>query len=414
LLFVDGDDDYTDVQPDARKLQWDALDTVGKYMNKEETTPIIPVKQSEKEKTVIKIVENNLVEPKTEKEQTQYKGYENVSRQSYENALLIGKTDNTEQNQAVEQRRHSYEKKQLSKTDSGPIVVPAQSISLTKGTTSPPLSPTRPFSVNLPFPPTVPKTTIETLAPLSGPRFVESSIAQQGGQTHSSTQPSGPRFSQPIQSSNQNGSSTASTLQTSLSQEREKDQSTKKDSEPSSLQTSLSQEREKDQSTKKDSKPKPKFKTVITIGGMNPSITQGNKAQHTAGGTQGSANRPHNLPNSDDYEMAFPVDDSNRKSLNAVTINSNSSAVYAVPGKMKVTPPENPSTEVDTVKQVKAVSAQSPYETITSITESMKSAPKTSAYEEIILTSDGLYSTGKYYWKGQLELWLNRFFEICF
>jgi hypothetical protein len=38
----------------------------------------------------------------------------------------------------------------------------------------------------------------------------------------------------------------ADTLQTSLSQEREKDQSTKKDSEPSTLQTSLSQEREKE------------------------------------------------------------------------------------------------------------------------------------------------------------------------
>lgn len=380
LVFVDGadDDDYTDVQPDARKLQWDALDTVEKYMNNEETTPIIPereqtVEQPEKEETVIKIVENNHVEPKIEKEQTQRKGYENVSKQNYENALPIGKTDESEQDLTVEQRRLSYEKKQLSKTDSGPTVVPAQSISITKGTTSPPLSPTKPLSVNLPFPPTVPRTTIESQAPLSGPRFVQSSIAQQGGKTHSSIQPSGPC------------GSTESTLQTSLSQEREKDQSTKKDSES-----------------------KPKFKTVITVGGMNPSITLVNKAQHTAGGTQGSVNRPHNLPNSNnDYEMAFPVDDANRKSLNTVTINSNSSAVYAVAGKMKETTPENPSniyTEVNKVKEVKAVPAQSPYETISSRTEPIKSAPKSRAYEEITLTSDGVYSTGKYYWKELLEL----------
>ena len=388
MLFVDEEDDYTDVQPDTRKLQWDALDTVGKYMNKEETTPIIPerkqtVKQPEKEETVIKIVENNHVEPKIKKEQTQHKGYVNTSLQNYENALLIGKTDDTEQIQTVQQRQLSYEKNQLSNTDSGPLFVPTQSVSITKGTTSPPPSPTKPFSS------TVPRTKIETQAPLSGPRFIQYSIAQQGGQTHSSAQPSGPRFSQSIQSSNQKGGSTASTLQTSLSQEREKDQSTKKDSEPSTLQTSLSQEREKDQSTKKDSESQPKFKSVITIGGRNPSITQGNKAQHTAGGTQGSENRPHNLPNSDDYEMAFPIDDS-------ATININSSsAIYAVPGKMKETPPENPSNvEVNKVKQVKAVPPPSPYETISSITEPKKSAPKGRAYEEITLTSDGLYTTG--------------------
>jgi hypothetical protein len=52
--------------------------------------------------------------------------------------------------------------------------------------------------------------------------MVQNLFAQQGGQTHSSAQPSGPRFSQSIQSSNQKGGSTASTLQTSLSQEREK------------------------------------------------------------------------------------------------------------------------------------------------------------------------------------------------
>ena len=405
MLFVGDDDDYTGVQPDTRKLQWDALDTVEKYMNKEETAPIIP----EKEETVIKIVENNLVEPvKIVTKQTQ--GYENVS--NYENALLIGKTD-TKQNQTVEQRGHSCEKKQLSKTDSGPIFVPAESISLTTS------------------PPTVPRTTIETPASLSGPRFVQSSITKQVGQAHSSTQPSGPRFSPPIQSSNQTGGSTVSTLhtsqfqerekdqstkkdsepstlQTSMSQEREKDQSTKKDSEPSTLQTSMSQEREKDQSTKKDFKQRQKFKSVITIGGMNPSIKQGNRAQHIAGGTEGSANRPHNPPNSNDYDMAFPVDDSNRKSLNAVTINSNSSsAVYAVPGKMKETSPANPSNvyaEINTVKQVKGVSK----------TEQMKSAPKSREYEEIFVTSDGSFSKGKYYWKGQLELWLNSFFEICF
>jgi len=124
LLFVDEDDDYTDVQLDTRKLQWDALDTVGKYMNKEETTPIIPereqtVKQPEKEETVIKIVENNHVEPKIIKEQTQHKGYENTFLPNYENAM-IGKTDDTEQNQTVEQRRLSYEKNQLSNTN-GPI-----------------------------------------------------------------------------------------------------------------------------------------------------------------------------------------------------------------------------------------------------------------------------------------------------
>jgi hypothetical protein len=430
LLFVDEEDDYTDVQSDTKKLQWDALDTVGKYMNKEETTPIIPereqtVKQPEKEETVLKIVENNHVEPKIKKEQTQHKGYENTFLQNYENAPVIGKTDDTEQNQTVKRKLLSYEKNQPSNTDSGPIFVPTQSVSITKGTTSPPPSPTRPFS------PTVPRTKIETQAPLSGPRFIQYSIAQQGGQTHSLTQPSGPHFSQSIQSSNQKGGSTASTLQTSLSQEkgkdqstkkvsepstlqtslsqeRGKDQSTKKVSEPSTLQTSLSQERGKDQSTKKDSESQPKFKSVITIGGRNPSITQGNKAQHTAGGTQGSANRPHNLPNSDGYEMAFPIDDS-------VTINSNSpSPIYAVPSKMKETPPENPSNvEVNKVKQVKAVPPPSPYETI-SITEPKKSAPKGRAYEEINLTPDGLYTTGKYYWKELLESTLNRFLQICF
>jgi hypothetical protein len=408
LLFVDEEDDYTDVQSDTKKLQWDALDTVGKYMNKEETTPIIPereqtVKQPEKEETVLKIVENNHVEPKIKKEQTQHKGYENTFLQNYENAPVIGKTDDTEQNQTVKRKLLSYEKNQPSNTDSGPIFVPTQSVSITKGTTSPPPSPTRPFS------PTVPRTKIETQAPLSGPRFIQYSIAQQGGQTHSLTQPSGPHFSQSIQSSNQKGGSTASTLQTSLSQERGKDQSTKKVSEPSTLQTSLSQERGKDQSTKKDSESQPKFKSVITIGGRNPSITQGNKAQHTAGGTQGSANRPHNLPNSDGYEMAFPIDDS-------VTINSNSpSPIYAVPSKMKETPPENPSNvEVNKVKQVKAVPPPSPYETISSITEPKKSAPKGRAYEEINLTPDGLYTTGKYYWKELLESTLNRFLQICF
>ena len=407
MLFVDEEDDYTDVQSDTKKLQWDALDTVGKYMNKEETTPIIPereqtVKQPEKEETVLKIVENNHVEPKIKKEQTQHKGYENTFLQNYENAPVIGKTDDTEQNQTVKRKLLSYEKNQPSNTDSGPIFVPTQSVSITKGTTSPPPSPTRPFS------PTVPRTKIETQAPLSGPRFIQYSIAQQGGQTHSLTQPSGPHFSQSIQSSNQKGGSTASTLQTSLSQERGKDQSTKKVSEPSTLQTSLSQERGKDQSTKKDSESQPKFKSVITIGGRNPSITQGNKAQHTAGGTQGSANRPHNLPNSDGYEMAFPIDDS-------VTINSNSpSPIYAVPSKMKETPPENPSNvEVNKVKQVKAVPPPSPYETI-SITEPKKSAPKGRAYEEINLTPDGLYTTGKYYWKELLESTLNRFLQICF
>ena len=407
MLFVDEEDDYTDVQSDTKKLQWDALDTVGKYMNKEETTPIIPereqtVKQPEKEETVLKIVENNHVEPKIKKEQTQHKGYENTFLQNYENAPVIGKTDDTEQNQTVKRKLLSYEKNQPSNTDSGPIFVPTQSVSITKGTTSPPPSPTRPFS------PTVPRTKIETQAPLSGPRFIQYSIAQQGGQTHSLTQPSGPHFSQSIQSSNQKGGSTASTLQTSLSQEKGKDQSTKKVSEPSTLQTSLSQERGKDQSTKKDSESQPKFKSVITIGGRNPSITQGNKAQHTAGGTQGSANRPHNLPNSDGYEMAFPIDDS-------VTINSNSpSPIYAVPSKMKETPPENPSNvEVNKVKQVKAVPPPSPYETI-SITEPKKSAPKGRAYEEINLTPDGLYTTGKYYWKELLESTLNRFLQICF
>ena len=407
MLFVDEEDDYTDVQSDTKKLQWDALDTVGKYMNKEETTPIIPereqtVKQPEKEETVLKIVENNHVEPKIKKEQTQHKGYENTFLQNYENAPVIGKTDDTEQNQTVKRKLLSYEKNQPSNTDSGPIFVPTQSVSITKGTTSPPPSPTRPFS------PTVPRTKIETQAPLSGPRFIQYSIAQQGGQTHSLTQPSGPHFSQSIQSSNQKGGSTASTLQTSLSQERGKDQSTKKVSEPSTLQTSLSQERGKDQSTKKDSESQPKFKSVITIGGRNPSITQGNKAQHTAGGTQGSANRPHNLPNSDGYEMAFPIDDS-------VTINSNSpSPIYAVPSKMKETPPENPSNvEVNKVKLVKAVPPPSPYETI-SITEPKKSAPKGRAYEEINLTPDGLYTTGKYYWKELLESTLNRFLQICF
>ena len=133
MLFVDEEDDYTDVQPDTRKLQWDALDTVGKYMNKEETTPIIPerkqtVKQPEKEETVIKIVENNHVEPKIKKEQTQHKGYENTSLQNYENALLIGKTDDTEQIQTVQQRQLSYEKNQLSNTDSGPLFVFVDSV----------------------------------------------------------------------------------------------------------------------------------------------------------------------------------------------------------------------------------------------------------------------------------------------
>jgi hypothetical protein len=51
---------------------------------------------------------------------------------------------------------------------------------------------------------------------------------------------------------------------------------------------------------------------------------------------------------------------------------------------MKETPPENPSNvEVNKVKQVKAVPPPSPYETISSITEPKKSAPKGRAYEEI-------------------------------
>ena len=208
---------------------------------------------------------------------------------------------------------------------------------------------------NSSLPPTVPRTTLEQQsAPISGPQFITAKPHPPVNEPISAQ--SGPKFvdSSPIQQPKQQPKAT-------LHQQPPMEG---------------------------------RFVSVINVaGGGSSTISQGNKS-----------NQANKLPNSDQYELAKNVEPS-RNSLQNVTLNSDASAVYAVPGKSTEQLNSGQAgavySEVSKGGRYQPMQEVSPreraYESIAPTSQLVKPAPKSKHYEEVAFDMD--YSTGMFYFE---------------
>lgn len=367
---IEEDDNYADASSDFKKLQLDVLDTVRMYDHTDES-PAIPSKEPviiETNNDVVKKIEHE-PEPEKEIENLVKKPYVNVFQENYENTTPKIASEDTEKPKdevdatpalTVQQRRASFEKNankshtELGQKLSNPKLIsdsaPKHPVSQTKSVQN--------KSDQSVLPEVAPRTTlVSQITPPSGPKFAFSGKPQPSEvSTVPPLQMSGPRFAGPV-----------------------------------SPQSSVVEN-------------KPKFVSVINCTKTDSTITQGNKPQKGIG-HQGSVKRLQSAANSENYELAKPIEDQSRNSSNHVTVNSDS--VYAVPDKGNGKPThvvpdkgngksthavqDSVYSEVNKGSLSKPVPKDSAYETI-AMTQSINSAPKGRQYEEVVLPSDGLYS----------------------